>query len=337
MKLSVEQIESVLQGSVRIIADKDTVKPMRFTKEQSEYYKYDEFYYMESAASAGVKLVFKTDSKSLYLHIFTEQGGAREYFSLDVFVNGCAVGYIDNFTGKDLPKEYPLAKLAHGDFSKEFMLGEGNKEVCVHLPWSMSTVIKEISIDDGSFVEPIKPKRTLLAYGDSITQGYDALRPSNRYIARLADKIGAEEINKGIGGEKFSPKLALLEDEITPDYIMVAYGTNDWTVYNEETFRNNCSEFCHSVRKNYPTAEMFVLTPIWRKNLTDKTEFGAFENIDKAIREEVRDIEGLTVISCFDFVPKDESYFADFHLHPNDNGFEKYFDSLYNEVRRGIK
>ena len=70
------------------------------------------------------------------------------------------------------------------------------KTVCVHLPWSVKTLIEEISIDDNAFVKGVKPKKKLLAYGDSITHGYDALRPSNRYISKFADKIGDEEFNK---------------------------------------------------------------------------------------------------------------------------------------------
>ena len=60
--------------------------------------------------------------------------------------------------------------------------------------------------------------------------------------------------------------------------------------------------------------------------------FGAFEDVEKTIRECVKGIENITVISGFDFVPKDEKYYADLRLHPNDDGFESYAEHLYNAI-----
>ena len=47
--------------------------------------------------------------------------------------------------------------------------------------------------------------------------------------ARLADALGAEEVNKAIGGECFFPELAATKEDFQPEYITVAYGTNDWS------------------------------------------------------------------------------------------------------------
>ena len=71
-------------------------------------------------------------------------------------------------------------------------------------------------------------KKRILCFGDSISQGYDALYPSNQYTPQLAKLLDAEEYNKAIGGEIFRPELALARDDFEPEYITVAYGTNDW-------------------------------------------------------------------------------------------------------------
>ena len=45
-------------------------------------------------------------------------------------------------------------------------------------------------------------------------------------------------------------------------------------------------------------------------------------------------MKNVTVVRGFDFVPKEEKYFADLRLHPNDTGFEHYFKNLYKEIER---
>jgi hypothetical protein len=51
------------------------------------------------------------------------------------------------------------------------------------------------------------------------------------------------------------------------------------------------------------------------------------------IREQAVGLENVSVIQGFDFVPHDESLFADFRLHPNDKGFEYFVESLYNRIK----
>ena len=90
---------------------------------------------------------------------------------------------------------------------------------------------------------PVKKEKILVAYGDSITQGYDALHPSNAYIRRMADYLNAELINKSLGGVKFLPNLAAVPNDIDADYIFVAYGTNDWSNSELGEFKRDCKEF----------------------------------------------------------------------------------------------
>ena len=113
-------------------------------------------------------------------------------------------------------------------------------------------------------MEPVKAGKTLLAFGDSITQGMDAMRPSNRYVTKLANYLGAEEVNKGISGECYFPPLAEAKDDLNPDYITVAYGTNDWSKKGRDIFQVNSKAFYKALRKNYPNTPIYAITPIWR-------------------------------------------------------------------------
>ncbi len=337
MKLSFDQIKEITTGAVQAQEENAMLLLKRFTQEQEDLYKAtNQDFYVNTFSTAGIKLLFRTDSKSLFLKFKTMSASSRQYFSVDVFVNDCPIGYIDNFSNTELAQDYTKQEFLLGEFSKKFELGDGEKTVRVHLPWSVKMLIEEVSVDDNSFIEGIKPKKKLLAYGDSITQGYDALRPSNRYVAKLADRLGAEEFNKAIGGERFFPELAELKDTFVPDYITVAYGTNDWSCIDKETFKCKCKAFYTNLSQNYPDSKIFAITPIWRKDMIEYREFGDFRKVEQYIRNAVMDIENITVISGFDFVPKDEKYFADLRLHPNDVGFECYETNLYDKIKKYI-
>jgi len=337
MKLSFEQIKEIATGAVDSHIEDGMLHLRRFTPEQMELYRVsNEMFYKKTFALSGMKLLFKTNSKNLFMKFKTEYVGSRKYFSIDIFVNGKPVDYIDNFSDVEIPQMYTTMELPLGDFSKNIYLGDGEKTVCVYLPLSVKTLFEEISVDDNSFVEAIKPEKKLIVFGDSITQGYDALRPSNRYIAKIADLLCAEEYNKAIAGEMFFPELAKLKDSFKPDYILVSYGSNDWFNRDMETFKVKCKGFFENLAKSYPNTKIFAVTPIWRKNMTKERPFGDFKLVDPLIRNVVKDIENISVISGFDFVPKDEKYFADLKVHPNDNGFKYYAENLYREIKTKI-
>ena len=333
MKLNFEQIKAISTGAVRFEEKENGVILYRFTKKQEQLYEKTNIEFFErSQSTAGVKLSFKTNSKNLRIKTKIVPKYCRRYFSFDVFVNGEVKGYLDNFVADVCMDTYIKTKLLSEQFEKEFDLGEGVKTVQVYLPWSVQAVIEEVSLDDNAFVEPVKAGKTLLAFGDSITQGMDAMRPSNRYVTKLANYLGAEEVNKGISGECYFPPLAEAKDDLNPDYITVAYGTNDWSKKGRDIFQVNSKAFYKALRKNYPNTPIYAITPIWRADFQEEREFGLFEDVETEIREAVKGIKDVTVIRGYDFIPKDTGYFADSRLHPNDKGFEKYFEKLCMEI-----
>ncbi|MBQ7897980.1 MAG: SGNH/GDSL hydrolase family protein [Clostridia bacterium] len=334
MKLKLEQIEKITAGAIRVEEICGKINFFRFTKEEEELYKTTNAdFVMKSLASSGVKLNFKTDSRKMFLKAFLTSGSSRKYFSFDLFVNGEFKDSLSNFSDADLSENYTVSAFDLGYFEKTFDLGEGEKKVTLYFPWSVKSEIEEISLDDNSVVIPIKNDKKILMYGDSITQGYDALHPSNKYATRLSKALGYDEYNKGIGAEVFFPPLSKLTQPFTPDLITVAYGTNDWSYIDKSTFDKNCKEFYENLSENYPRTPIVAITPIWRKEIITETRpFGDFKLVEEGIREAVKDLKNVTVIRGFDFVPKEEKYFADLRLHPNDEGFEHYFKSIKEKI-----
>ncbi len=334
MKLNLSQIKNITLGAVRIEEIDNCVHFYRFTKCQEELYKNRNLsFYNKTFATSGVKLRFRTNSQNIFLSVDTSSGSTRKYFCIEVFSNGKRVDAIKNFNDSEMVGDYTKMELPFGTYSKKFSLGTGNKEVCIYFPWSVKITLKELIIDDDSFIEPIKPGKKMLVFGDSITHGYDALYPSNKYITRIAEMLDAEEYNKAIGGEMYFPELAKSREDFDPDYILVSYGSNDWSKCTKETLMHNCKEFYRNLNSNYPNTKIFVITPIWRKDMNENRPGGEFMSVAETIENQAAEFSNISVIRGFDFVPQNEDLFADLRLHPNDKGFEYHFDSISNRIK----
>lgn len=324
MKLTTEQIKSIAVGVARVEERDGAVSLLRFTKEQEEAYKpYNNDFYIKTFATAGVRLEFTTDSKRLEIEIEVAVASSRRFFSLEVYANG-------EFAGGIRKNEIS------GIHSSSIELGEGEKNVTVYLPWTASCVLRSVALDDGATLAPIEKSCKMLMFGDSITQGYVAQDSAATYASIVADALDAHAINKGIAGEKFFPTLARLKDDIEPDYITVAYGTNDWASHTLEQFDSNCKEFYTALSNNYPNAKIFALAPIWRTGYdTAQTAFPFFHVVEH-FEKVTASLPNVTVINCFEFVPAEEDCFFPDLLHPNDRGFSFYAENLLKALREHI-
>ena len=334
MQLTYEQIKSVTLGAAYVEETANGINFHRFTREQEELYKVrSASFYQKCFGTSGVRLSFETDSKALTFAADISVSSTRKYFSFDLFVNGEYRESLDNYSGMVIPRHYVKAEFPHGQFEKTFALGEGTKKVVLCLPWSVCVDLKSLTLDDGASFAPVKRAKKLLAFGDSITHGYDAMKTSNRYIGKLADALDAEEYNKAIGGEIFFPELAALDEPFEPDYITVAYGTNDWSKNESiDVLRANCTAFYGNLAKKYPNAKIFALTPIWRGDIDRVNNVGSYADVVNVIAEAVKPYANIHLIECVDAVPADPKLFADFRLHPDDNGFAHYYTNLYAKI-----
>ena len=334
MKLNFSQIKDITLGAVRIEEVDNAVHFYRFTKHQQELYKErNAGFYRKTFASSGVKMRFRTDSQSVFMNVDVSSGSSRRYFCIEVLANGKRVGALKNFNDSQMVGNFTKTELPFGNFSESISLGAGEKEVCIYFPWSVETVLNELSIDDGSFIEPVTPAKKLLVFGDSITQGYDALYPSNKYITRIAEMLDAQEHNKAIGGEIYFPELAKSREDFDPDYILVSYGSNDWNKCTKEKLTQNCKEFYRNLNDNYPNAKIFVITPIWRKDMNESRPGGDFMSVAQTVQNQATEFPNISVIYGFDLVPQDEALFADLSLHPNDKGFDHHFENLSKKIK----
>lgn len=323
MVLNLEQIQSIARGVVRVGESDGWIRFYRFTEEQENYYTYNADFLKKSFATSGVRLAFYTDSQSLTFDFQLASGSSRPYGWFDLYENGAMVRHFGS--------ENADISLGHVSLN----LSAGEKLVELYFPWSRRTELGNVTLDDGATLTPAYRKRKVLSFGDSITQGYDAIYPSQSYVCRLARMLDADVIDKGIGGDIFCPDLVKTADPVAPDIVTVAYGTNDWGGRTLEEYRENCRLFYTRLSALYPEAKIFAVTPIWRGDAERATPFGAPAwETHNVIAECVEGLSNVTLIRGWNFVPHLKAFFADFSLHPNDAGFAVYAEGLYCEIEK---
>ena len=314
MKLSLEDIRKITCGAVNVKYENGEYHFYRFNEDEMAHYAKTR-HKDKSYATSGISMNFETDARELSIFGSISSASSRAYYSFDIFKNGEILGHIKNFEESEMIPNYVSCSFEVGSFSGKFSLGEGKKSIRIVFPWSVAASVAEIELRGATFAEPIKKNKKMLMYGDSITQGYDAEFPSRAYAVALAEALGAEGFNKAIGGERFVPLLSAIKNDFSPDYISVAYGTNDWSNDEKEVFVKNSRAFYENLSKNYPKSKIFAISPIWRADNSAEKPLGKFYEVEEQIKSIADSLPNVTFISGIDLVPHDESYYADLRLH----------------------
>ena len=339
MKLTFDQIKAITTGAVSIEQEENGILFYRFNPEQRVLFQPRVRFLEEKMLStAGIQLFFQTNSTTLYLRATLSKGSASDRFSFDLFVNGTHIDSLENFSQPVFDEDTGKTSYALGTYEKNFVLGPGTKAVCLYFPWSVATLIEDLSLDDNASLTPMLPEKKLLGYGDSVTHGNTTRYACNHYIPRLAQAMNVQVRNKAIAGTTTFPEMAQLESPWDPDYVLVAYGSNDWDRHEEAFFAEKYRDMMETVAEKYPRAQVFVISPIWRGDW-DKRErkMGPLSTIEKNIFAIAKDFPNVTVISGIDLVPHDFGYYADAGLHPNDKGYECYFNNLWPGIRSALR
>ncbi len=329
MKLTFNDIKKITFGAVCIAENEGLIEFNRFTEKQKQAYKLYRTISLYSKVNcvSSIRLSFITDAMSFKMEYVLINASSRDFAYFDVMVDGELIGHFgtDNLTQEE------------GVY--ETLLKSGKKHVEVYFPFSANVKIKSLELSDGARFEPKKRKYTMFAYGDSITQGYDATYSSKSYVNKLAYDLDADVYNKAIGGDTFFPELLESKDVIVPDIVTVSYGTNDWTKCSYEEFSFNLNAFFELLYENHKESKIIVITPIWRDDIETRFPFIniSFDELRAQIKEVALSYDNITVIDGDNLVPSDPNLFSDGYLHPNDEGFEYYSKNLIAEIRKSLK
>lgn len=325
MKLSFEQLASIARGVDRVEETPDGVQFFRMSASHKQYFLH--YNNIEKAnktdSTAGVKLAFYTDSQSLKFSAKFTDGSSRLYAYFDICENGAMIAH----GGSDKENEAQM----------EVKLLAGESLVEIYFPWSKGVIMTSFELDDGATVKPYARPKTLVAYGDSITHGYDAIYPSLSYVNRLGNLLDADVHNRGIGGDTFSPELVRRDTVENPDFVTVAYGTNDWSMCTLERFEQSARSFFALLHEKYPKSRIFAIAPIWRGDSERETAMARpISDVYHLLCEYTKEYDHIHVVNGWNFLPHLPEFFADKILHPNDQGFGPYAENLYCAIKDKI-
>jgi len=200
------------------------------------------------------------------------------------------------------------------------------EDVCIYFPYGREVGIKNILIDGNIHVHN---KGCILAFGDSITQGYYSSFPSDAYPAVLGRRLNRKVYNFGVGGMYFLQgilgDLQILEE---PEIVTIAYGTNDWNY--EKNFKKEIPEFFRTIYQKYADKMVFVLLPPARRTQNELKAGGTLEDVRRYIKQEALKYN-FSVISSGNFLDT-ETMFVDDGVHPNSYGMGFYSKNISDEI-----
>lgn len=138
-------------------------------------------------------------------------------------------------------------------------LGEP-RHVRVWLPCLVPCELRSVRAD-GSYVVPVPARRQLLVLGDSIAQGFCAEDPSRTWPALLAEHLGLDLVNQGVGGQVFQPGTVPAAEEVDVAAVVVELGENyRFEPCGAGPVARDVRAYLDEVASAWPDAPVWVLT-----------------------------------------------------------------------------
>lgn len=306
MKLSLEQIQSITFGAVRIWQENDGIHFSRCSESQIRYwYSVRESLGDRSTRTTGVCLDFHTDSN----RVACTFAGANHF---DIYVDGI-LSYCH--------------QAASPDFS--ILLPAGEHRVTVIFPSHDHDrpYLQKLDLDDGATLRSHCFDRKILFLGDSITQGWGSSCDSLSWAWNVSLALNAEGVNQGIGGSCAEPGTFPNDVPFDPDTVIVSYGTNDWdTRPTLESLKETYGRYLDLVCEKYAGKKLIAISPIYRFHTEEGRSMGSFESCCEVIKQCIRD-HGMLLVDGFELIPHQEMFFMD-GVHPVDIGYRTFFEQL---------
>ncbi|MBQ7011405.1 MAG: SGNH/GDSL hydrolase family protein [Clostridia bacterium] len=321
MKLTTENIKTITLGAIRIFEEDGYTVFRRFTPYQEKVLEERKFT-PRQFASSGMKLSFTCGEGIVHFEYLVRPGAGAVCHGIDVLCDGIEVFH-----------HYSDEANKCGQVFFRVPKKEKPCTVTVFFPNLAGIGIRELNVPDD--YAPAKRERKILMLGDSITHGYHSFRQHQSYANVLGERLNAEILNQGIGGDKFHAPNIDPELPFTPDIITVAYGTNDWAGAIPQ-LDEKIDEYFKKLRTVYPAVPVFAIPPIWRGNIDGIRKDGrTLEDVRLLVKEKAEKY-GCFAVDSAKLVPPSPDYFMDKFLHPNDVGFILYGINLADEIKKTL-
>ena len=178
-----------------------------------------------------------------------------------------------------------------------------------------------------------KKKPIVYCFGDSITQGYYSEYSSVTYPNILCRSMAVDTYNFGIGGMYFDVKaLADISLLSVPEFVIVAYGTNDWKF--ETGLKEKMPEMLRALAEKYVKNRIFVLLPSARDGENEIKRDGTLQTVREMIAAECAKYNNFVVLNSGNKI--DVKTQLQDGLHPNSIGMEIYGKCIAEDVKRFV-
>lgn len=308
-----EELMSVSYGVLRLEEMDGYWFLRRFTKAQEEVI-VPRLDMRRNDSASMMRLEFTTCGGELSFDYSAVQTTGRNFCSFDIALDGVPVWHFEErcHTMKD---------------SIAFTVPQSSQRVKVTVYFSCYNSIGLKNVCLPADFRPTNRQRNILFLGDSITHGSDASYPSQSYGNLVTDFFDARSLSQAIGGDYFladnlDPNLPFI-----PNCVVVAYGTNDWSLgrLRDDT---NARAYLDKLTAIYPTQPIFLLLPIWRQEETE-TRFGmTLQQVRDLLAALGKEYANVHVVDCKNFVPWLPAFFKDEKLHPNEMGYIHYANKV---------
>lgn len=322
MILSLEEIKNITFGALYIEEEDGKINFYRMTEVMRKHFKQSrEDFGIKTLSTAGVCFDFYTTATRFSFAYEAFRASSRRFFDFTVLVDGeitDSVGVKENASDEE-----------HGEVVVN-LSGDCHR-VTVTFPQLYGARVWDVKTNGD--IEYLPRKARVLAYGDSITQGYDARLSANSYDSRVARELDVEIINFGIGGS--CVEHAAIES-IACDAVIVAYGVNDWEFKTAEEFNSTMQQFFVELAAAQKGKPVVVFLPIWCTYADVKKPIGTLAEASRVIASYASK-SGLAVVDGIDFVPHSPEYFSPDGSHPTDEGFIYYAKEVAPVIKEMLK
>ncbi len=124
---------------------------------------------------------------------------------------------------------------------------------------SPAPVIYDVEGDVEVPTADMMPKKTILAYGSSITHGSLAMLPMTTWINQLADNLGTDCLNRGYSGSCFAePEMVDYLCTLDFDCAVVSFGAN-MSLYTAEDYEQRARYLIPTLCKAHPDRKFIFI------------------------------------------------------------------------------
>lgn len=212
------------------------------------------------------------------------------------------------------------------------------RRVRIFLPCLRGCVIRRLYATPGSQIIAVPARPLLVVLGDSLAQGFVCDDPAFAWSTLVADELGLDVLNQGIGGQVVQvSSFADLPKHVSPAMLMVEYGGNyRYEPCRAEVVSREIQTYLDLVGRAWPTVPCFVMSTTWFSEKRWPThKRSCFPYVASFLSKAARRHKNMTFIEGIELLgERDAHLLADGLEHPDAEGNKLIAKRLLARMRK---